>query len=177
MTTELQSDAWWVNVGGKSYGPYAFAEMERFIAEGRLTGASQIGSSPVGDWRLAREIEPLAALLYPAASPAEPASGAPGAGGEANMIVYLEQNGSRRLIGHLAALGPFVEISPSLVLLRTHHTVGRVRTVMSTVMGPYDRLLVIDASRNRAAWHNLGPEAEATFRALWNAAIPANREL
>jgi len=39
-------DNWYVRVSGQSYGPYADALMRRFVAEGRVTPASEISADP-----------------------------------------------------------------------------------------------------------------------------------
>lgn len=164
--SHLDTQSWFVQVAGKPYGPYSADQMSRFIDQGRITGMSQVATTPVGPWSPAHETA-LSALLYPTSDTATQTQTT----GLANILAYIEQNTPGRLDAALGALGIYVAVTPQIYLLRTTATVSRARTVLAMAMGPYDRFLLVDATRNRAAWQNMGPEAEAGFRAVWNASL------
>ena len=46
-------------------------------------------------------------------------------------------------------------------------TVNTVRNTLTPQLGKLDMLFVVNASNNKAAWFNFGPEADARIRKLW----------
>ncbi len=53
-------------------------------------------------------------------------------------------------------------------LLRTRHSAGIIRNKLSQTLEQGDRFVVIDASRDRFAWFNLGPEVDVRVSKVWN---------
>lgn len=189
------SASWIVNVGGRSYGPYSDAQMAAFAAEGRLVAQSLVARTGDATLRHAAEEPALAALFAPAepapqsASESEPArsSEARPAGmfgrvkadadkpGEKSHIVIIADMKSRSINGleeEIYKLGQAYSLLPQIWLLKTEQTVNTVRNLLVQQMGTLDRLFVVDATRNKAAWFNFGPEEEARIRRIWARAEP-----
>ncbi len=62
------TDTWTISVGGRSYGPYAYAEqMQSFVGEGRLAPHSMVAKTPATDHLPAGEDPTLIRLFMPAA--------------------------------------------------------------------------------------------------------------
>jgi len=53
-------DTWYVQVGGQAYGPYSAAQMQGFVAEGRVNAQSVISQTPAQGYALATEFSAFA---------------------------------------------------------------------------------------------------------------------
>lgn len=170
---------WWVQIRGQAYGPYTDAQMAGFVAEGRVRPATRVSTAKDGEWREAREFEALMASLRgnrsfavqaPAPAPAaeKPATEA------ANIFVFAEIHSGawNRFMAALEGLGLVVDMAPGLWLIRTRHSAGIVRNTLSQTLENGDRFVVVDATRDRLAWYNLGPEVDVHIRDVWNGKTP-----
>jgi hypothetical protein len=175
MALDGERDLWWVKTNEKVYGPYTGSQMSRFIIEGRVAGTTKVSVKPDGEWNEARYCHAFRSALHEErttfhVNKTERRSEA----AQANMLIWSDiiTGASRRVESELRALGPVAEITAGLYMLRTHKTAGVVRNAISQALGTGDKVLVIDASRDRLAWFNLGPETDARIREVWNAPLP-----
>jgi len=182
------SASWMVNVGGRAYGPYTDAQMAAFAAEGRLAPQSLIARSTEGNFRPAGEEPALAAFFTSVpsapivAEPAPRAEAKPAGmfgrnkdegpkSGEPSHIVVIADMKSRSIVGleeEIYRLGQACPLLPQIWLLRTDQSVNAVRNHLVQQLGKLDVLFVVDATNNKAAWFNFGPEAEARIRRIWS---------
>ena len=172
MPLDGAAETWWVKVGTKVFGPYSREQMMRFVGEGRVVASTLVAHAHDGDWVEARHAPAIAAALETRST----FKTDNGEGGEdANVLVYLDITSgvTRRFEHELRRLGAVAEINPGMFLLRTQRTAGVVRNTLSQMLGRGDKLLVLDATRNRLAWFNLGPETDAHIREVWNAPLKA----
>lgn len=177
MSLELeqgQKTGWWVQTGGKAYGPYSAKQMTAYIAEGRVRPTSMVANSADGPWAEARTHDALMnahaanRTLHTEQNAAIPLS--------ANVFVRAEINsGSDAFMAALEGMGLVVDLAPGTWLLRTRHSVGVIRNTLSQTLKTGDRFLVVDASRDRLAWYNLGPETDVRIKDVWNGEIGAAR--
>jgi hypothetical protein len=56
---------------------------------------------------------------------------------------------------------------PQAWLLTSDMTINALRNTLTQRLGRIDVLFIVDASRNKAAWFNYGPEADARIRRVW----------
>jgi hypothetical protein len=181
-----------VSVGGRAYGPYTDAQMTAFAAEGRLTPQSLISRSGEEALRCAGDEADLAHLFAPAPEQSDPGEGAhdsmpradakPGGvfgrgkddalkPGERAHVVIIADMKSRSINGleeEIYKLGQACPILPQVWLLRTDQTINTVRNLLVQQLGTLDSLFVVDATHDKAAWFNFGPEAESRIRRLWS---------
>jgi hypothetical protein len=64
-------------------------------------------------------------------------------------------------------LGTAHPLLPQVWLVATEHSVSAVRNLLIQKLGKLDMLFVVDATHNKAAWFNFGPEADARIRRIW----------
>ena len=184
---------WMVNVGGQAYGPYTDAQMATFAAEGRLMPQSLIAHAGETSFRLAATDADLAELFVPQPAPAdaEPLSqrvesqpsGVFGRSkdegqknGERAHILVIADMKSRSISGleeEIYKLGQAYPLFPQVWLLRTDQSVNTVRNLLVQQLGKLDLLFVVDATNNKAAWFNFGPEADSRIRRIWTRAQDA----
>jgi hypothetical protein len=178
------SDSWTISVAGRPYGPYSGEQLQVFAAEGRLARQSLVARAGQTDFRRADDEPELAALFSPPPVAVravaqtlrrdEPAGFGRGddqsrSGGRSRLVVIADmKSGSiSKLEEEIATLGPTCTLLPQVWLLTTEVSVNTVRNLLVQQIGKLDMLFVVDASNDKAAWFNFGPEADARIRKLW----------
>ena len=154
---------WWVQVRGKAFGPYALDQMARFVAEGRVRPTTLVADNPDGAWLEARRVLALRGLRAPTTGQDRPVEAA-------NVFVHAEiVSGSwNAFMAALEGMGAVCDLAPGLWLVRTRYSAGVVRNTLSQTLERGDRFVVIDATRDRLAWFNLGPEVDVRIGKVWN---------
>lgn len=159
---------WWVQVRGQAYGPYSFEQLSHFVEEGRVRPSTPVSDKPESGWTEARRIGGLMpqhrAELHVERAGAETA---------ANVFVFAEiRSGAwMAFMAALEAMGAMAELAPGLWLVRTRFSAGIVRNTLSQTLERGDKFAVIDATRDRLAWYNLGPEVDVRLGQVWNAPL------
>lgn len=179
MTLESERETWWVKANEKVYGPYTRAQMSRFIVEGRIAATTQVSIKATGDWNEARHCRAFRAALHEERTNFRVNRTERRAEAEnANVLVWTDllSGAHRRIENELRQLGAVAEMAPGLYMVRTRKTAGAVRNAVSQALERGDKMLVVDASRDRLAWFNLGPEVEVHMREVWNAPLPEMAE-
>lgn len=173
MSPEGVSQSWWVKTNEKVYGPYNREQMARFLGEGRVTATTLVSTRPTGDWTETRHCRTFNAALEEARGAFRTAKETRPEAGVANVLVWADMiSGSLRRLEHeLRQLGAVAQVTPGLYIVRTTRTAGTLRNALSQTLERGDKLLVLDASRDRLAWFNLGPETDAHIREVWNAQV------
>jgi len=184
------SDTWTISVGGRSYGPYTATQMQAFAAEGRLAPQSLVARGDENQYRAASDDATLAALFHPAQPAPAPvqqprqfftADGnqdiqsfgrqeeEPSAGQRTHFIVVADMK-SRSISGleeEIFNLGPAVPIMPQAWLLACDQPINQIRQTLVQKLGKLDMLFIADATHDKAAWFNFGPESDSRIRRIW----------
>ncbi len=179
------SETWTISAGDRSYGPYTIAQMRSFAAEGRLAPHSRVMRNGESDFHLASEDILLAPLFSSThnftgidrtMSHAEQPSqrfGRRDNAGEANEMahyVIVADMKSRSVAGleeEIFTMGSACSLMPQLWLLTCPLGINAVRNTLVQKLGKLDMLFVVDATHDKAAWFNFGPESDARIRKLW----------
>jgi hypothetical protein len=154
---------WWVQIRGKGFGPYSIEQMARFMAEGRVRPSTLVADNPNGGWIEARRVLALRGLRTPSVSNDSQTEAA-------NVFVNAEiVSGSwNAFMAALESMGAVCDLAPGLWLVRTRFSAGVIRNTLSQTLERGDRFVVIDATRDRFAWFNLGPEIDVRIGKVWN---------
>lgn len=176
--------SWTISVAGRTYGPYSAYQMKAFAAEGRLGRQSLVARTGEANFRKAAD-EPELSDIF---SPPAPREGAvaqslrrepPSAfgrndsqsqtGERTHIVIFADmKSGSiARLEEEIATFGPACAILPQVWLLASDTSVTNVRNHLVLQLGKLDMLFVIDATNDKAAWFNFGPEVDARIRKVW----------
>ena len=164
LPTKADTSAkWYVQVRGKPFGPYPIEQMARFMAEGRVRPTTLVADKPDGTWLEARRVLALRGLRAPTASNDTQAEAA-------NVFVHAEiVSGSwNAFMAALESMGGVCDLASGLWLVRTRFSAGVIRNTLSQTLERGDRFVVIDATRDRFAWFNLGPEIDVRIGKVWN---------
>jgi len=178
------NSSWRINVSGQVYGPYTGQQIKAFATEGRLAPHSIVQAGD-GPWITAID-DPVLGQLFvqkqaqkPAApapaqgfgprGAAEPASAAAAEHTSANFVVIadLRSRGSGPFEAAISRLGDVYRLNPLVWLLHTDRTAGTIRNELIQHMGQSDHLIIVDATRGKTAWFNLGPEGDSKIRRVW----------
>ena len=161
---------WWVQIRGKAYGPYSMGQLSSFAGEGRIRAATGVSDGKDGPWVEARRVFGLT-TAFRGNEPANDAAEA------ANIFVHAEiVSGSwNAFMAALQCIGFVCDLAPGLWLLRTRLSAGVVRNTLSQTLEKGDRFAVIDATRDRLAWFNLGPEVDVRIGKVWNGPLRSEK--
>jgi hypothetical protein len=181
-------DTWTISANGHTYGPYTAVQMRAFAAEGRLAAHSLVAREGEDQYQPASADSELAVLFRPVTpAPARPAfftadgdSAQPSFGrnedekaGERSHYIIVADMKSRSISGleeEIFNFGPAYPIMPQGWILSSEMSINAIRNTLVKKLGKLDRLFVADATHDKAAWFNFGPEAEARFRRIWQKA-------
>lgn len=161
--------SWFVKVDGRVYGPYTGAQMRAFVTEGRIAGHSIVSQSREDGWENASDVAQFKAWLDEARRTPGTKRAAPTDARTANFVVIATLSDDSRA-GFEAALKDFGDaenISTGVWLLRAPATAATLRNELSHLLAREDKLIVVDASRDRTAWFNFGRETDQRIRELW----------
>jgi GYF domain 2 len=177
------SASWMISVGGRPYGPYTLEQLKSFHAQGRLAPYSLVARDQE-EFHPANEDAELAPLFGGAAQseaqaaadrPAEQQSGLHKFGqdgqprGRTRYIVMsdLKSGSIAALNDEIFKFGPTFSFTAQTWVLTSEVSLNTLRTELIQKIGKLDALIVVDVTNDKAAWFNLGPEAEARMRRLW----------
>jgi hypothetical protein len=180
------ASTWTIKANERCYGPYTLEQMRLFATEGRLAPHSLVAADNTDRFAPAHEYEELAALFHPAAPvPQRPvfftAEGDLGAAYAVrepepvlqSRFVIIAEMKSRSIAGleqEIQRCGQAIQLMPQAWLLASEMTINALRNTLIQRLGRIDMLFIADATHNKAAWFNYGPENDARIRRVWQEA-------
>ena len=182
--SDALNGVWRINVSGQVYGPYTGHQIKAFALEGRIAPHSIVQTGEQGPWITAID-DPVLGQLFvqkqlPAAQAmAQPqttrADAAPAVGAEfatANFMIVadIRSRASAPFEAAISKMGDNYRLNPLVWLLHTDRTSGAIRNELVQHLGQNDTLFIVDATRGKTAWFNLGPEPDAKIRRVWKRA-------
>lgn len=175
-------ETWTVQTGERTYGPYTITQLQAFAAEGRLAPHSLVARTGEQEFHAASD-DPALATLFRSGHLASAVAQAlrndqprsfgrkeNDESGELSHYIIMADMKSRSVAGieeEVFGLGPAYAVLPQVWLLSCDLSINAVRNALVQKLGKLDMLFVVDATRDRAAWFNFGPEADARIRRLW----------
>ena len=160
--------AWRVKVDDTVYGPYSLEQMRKYVTEGRVAAHTLISAKKTALFKPAIEYE-----LFAKDVQSIEASKHDSETNAANYIIFADiaDQTTQPVIAVLNSIGRFAEATTNVYILRSALRIARVRAALEKICGPEDRVVVVDASRNRLAWLGLGHETDIHIRSVWNAEV------
>jgi hypothetical protein len=171
-------ETWTVFIEGRNYGPYSAAQMKTFAMQGRIVPHSLVCPASESVARAASEFRDLDDMFRSAAG-----SGASMGDktritsftrtqtiGPAQFLVRVEmRSGSMTaFVAEIHKLGLACEVLPSTWFVSSSYSLNAIRNALVQKLGKQDVLFIVDATHNRAAWFNFGPETESRIRQVQN---------
>lgn len=159
---------WRVKVADKVYGPYPRSRMLEFLDEGRVTAETEIACGHDEHFFRADEHPNLRWNFGQA-----PVDGAAAEEDSAPTVCNYLIAG-KMLANHnefeslLNKSGRFARAGVGIWILRSRVTLPQLRNRLSSVLGKDEQFVIVNASRGRLAWFNLGAEPDAAIRGVWD---------
>ncbi len=171
MPLDAEAETWFVKIGDEVFGPYQRERLRAFAAEGRVRAFSMVATEREGEFVEARTLAVLSDILTEeneAQTGAPPAAPPPRQGQLATFLVIADvETEVERLVERiLGSIGPTEHVMRGVWMCRAATSVESIRNAVTKVLSGDDVFFAIDASRDRAAWFNLGQESDAALRAL-----------
>ena len=64
--------------------------------------------------------------------------------------------------------GKMTRCAGDMWVLRSKQTVQQLRTQLTLAMKPHEHFIIVNASKDRLAWYNIGVEADIAVRGVWD---------
>ena len=173
---------WTIKANDRCYGPYTAEQMRAYATEGRLAAHSLVARDGETAYRSAADDAELAPLFKPApqkpvfftAEGDQPNFGrVEGESATLSHFVIIADMKSRSISGleeEIFKCGQAYAIMPQAWLLSSEMSINAIRNALVQRLGRIDVLFIVDATRNKAAWFNYGPEADSRIRRVWQKA-------
>lgn len=176
------AESWTISVGGRIYGPYSLEQMQDFHAEKRLADHSLVARDGEEKFHPASEDPELATWFQPAArettsvlSEAPHRFGAQAgaekrSGGPSHFVIVadMKSHSIASLEDEIFALGPAQRFGAQAWALSSEISISTIRTALAQKLGKLDTLFIVDATHDKAAWFNFGPEIDSRIRRMWS---------
>ncbi len=191
MNPDIEDETYFLRIGGQVFGPYTHASILHYLDEGRVAPSSFIATRSDGDYRAIAQLVTFAPKVRdiqdrkgfgrraPNGENATDVSGAEAHDAQlANVVIVTDIQSAAALDfeTRLQALGRAARIFGSVFVLRTHHSAAQLRHSLGQMLSRGDRFFLVDATRERLAWFNLGPEVDAHLRQIWSQPLDNPRQ-
>jgi hypothetical protein len=168
----FESVKWWARIGDAEYGPYPRSRLIDFLKEGRITGATFLRCGADKDFHRA-DCHPNLRWNFKAARKRK--FGEPKLDpGETEVPVCNYFVAARLLSSNdrvervLRDAGKMTRAAGDMWVLRSKQTVQQLRNQLTMVMKPHECFIIVNASKDRLAWFNIGVEADIGVRGVWD---------
>lgn len=163
---------WRIQLGDKEYGPYPRSRLIDFLKEGRVSAATLLACGADTEFFRA---DKHPQLRWDFSAPRKRRFGEPRLEpGETEIPVCNYFIAARLLAGNdafervLRDAGKMTVAAGDMWVLRSKQTVQQLRNKLSTVMRPNEQVVIVNATKDRLAWFNLGPENDIAVRDVWD---------
>jgi len=163
---------WRVKIGDKEYGPYPRSRLLDFLREGRVQASTFIACGGDIDFHRADHHPNLrwdfkASRKRKFGDPKlEP--------GETEVPVCNYFIAARLMAGNerfekvLRDAGKMTRAAGDMWVLRSRQTVQQLRNQLTMIMKPHEHFIIVNASKDRLAWFNIGVENDISVRGVWD---------
>jgi len=159
---------WRVRVDGNVYGPYPRSRLLEFLEEGRIAGHTQLACGADEDFYRADEHPNLRWRFdgEPSHNAAEDDRAHP----VCNYFISARILASTQDFEHvLNRAGQFSRAGANNWVLRSRTPLPQLRNQLSVALKKDEQFVIVNATKGRLAWFNLGAETDIAIRSVWNA--------
>jgi hypothetical protein len=90
------------------------------------------------------------------------------------VVVQVRAGAMREFEAGLKLLGPSFRLNSQTWLLQSERNANTIKMTLSPHIGSQDQMLIVDAGRNRLAWHNITVFDASRMRDIWK--MPSERQ-
>lgn len=168
----FESVKWRIMVGDKTYGPYPRTRVIEFLKEGRVTASTMLSCGQDPHF-LRADSHPN--LRWDFKAPRRRKFGDPRLDpGETevpvcNYLIAARLTGSNdKFEKALRDSGKMNRAAGDIWVLRSRHTIQSIRNQLTNAMKPHESFVIVNATKDRLAWYNIGVEADIAVRGVWD---------
>lgn len=163
---------WRVLITGQAHGPYTLGQLQQFVIEGRLHGASRISGGEAQPFLPIRDMPRLAEALANAfAERARRRAEAANYLITARAPAPVEAALWRDLPGCLDTLGKHMQPMPGTFLLRSARSLTEVREALAAALPNTAQVFVLQTREARLGWVGFEDDMSEAVRPVWNAPL------
>lgn len=163
------AENWQAAESVEAFAPY-FGEPQRETPVERAAPVAATAASPASD---AVDAEAQPSQDRPAYGSAKGQQDRRRQPETANFVIVMDIKA--RYAGPLEqaimSLGPAYKLAPNVWCVNANGTAAGLLNDLSVHIGKSDSMFIVDATRDRTAWSNLGPEIDAKIRRVWRRAF------
>lgn len=165
---------WRIKIGEVVYGPYTRSRLVEFLKEGRVLASTLIA---IGDDDVFVRADRHANLRWDFSTSRKRKFGEPKVDGEnearvSNYFVSARLTADAEAVEHvLAECGKFAKIAGDMWVLRSTYSIQGLRSRILPVLRPNEQIVIVNATKDRLAWCNLGLQGDLAIRDVWDAEI------
>lgn len=168
----IASVKWRIKVGEAEYGPYPRSRLIDFLKEGRVVAGTMLCCGADTEFVRADKHPNLRWDFSPAR---KRKFGDPKLDpGETEVPVCNYFIAARLMSSNeafekqLREAGKMTRAAGDMWVLRSRLTVQQIRNKLTSVMKPHEHFVIVNASKDRLAWFNLGVENDVAVRGVWD---------
>jgi hypothetical protein len=168
----FESVKWRVRIGEKEYGPYPRSRLIDFLKEGRVQAGTFIACGSDPDY-LRADCHPN--LRWDFKGPKKRKFGDPRLdAGETEVpvcnyfIAARLVSGNERFERVLREAGKATRAAGDMWVLRSRQTIQQLRSQLTLAVRPHEHFIIVNASKDRLAWYNIGVENDIAVRTVWD---------
>jgi hypothetical protein len=175
---------WYVSAQNRTFGPYSHEQMKSFAQDRRLAPQSLVRRGDDGAFVPAETHAALVrffeaegrqsgeVIAVKASAPearAKPVARVPEEGEASNfvIVVQLRAGSAREFEAAMGALGTSFRLNGQTWLLQSTSNANSIKLSLAPSIGAQDPILIVDAGRNRLAWHNFTVFDASRIRDIW----------
>lgn len=173
---QIKRVQWRVQVDGTVYGPYPRSRLIDFLREGRVSANTMLACGSDNAFYRADEHPNIRWNFHGntenTARPNETLTEDAEAPLLCNYFIsgkLLSDQYNFELV--LNRAGKFARAGTNMWVLRSRITLPQLRNKLSAVMGKDDQFVIVNASKGRLAWFNLGAEPDIAVRSVWDSEL------
>ena len=163
---------WRIKIGEQEYGPYPRSRLIDFLKEGRVQAGTFIACGTDKDYHRA-DHHPQ--LRWNFNAPRKRKFGDPKLEpGESEIpvcnyfIAARLTGGNERFEKVLRDCGKMCRAAGDMWVLRSKQSVQQLRNQLTLIMKPHESFVIVNASKDRLAWFNIGVEQDIAVRGVWD---------
>lgn len=163
---------WRVRIGASDYGPYPRSRLIDFLKEGRVVSSTLLCCG--SDTEFVRA-DSHPNLRWDFKGPRKRKFGDPKLDpGETEVPVCNYFIATRLLAGDAAVekilreSGKASKAAGDMWVVRSRLTIQQLRNRLTSAMRPHEHFVIVNASKDRLAWYNIGVENDIAVRGVWD---------
>ncbi len=172
-TEQVKRVQWRVQVDGTVYGPYPRARLIDFLREGRVAANTLLACGADDEFYRADE-HPNIRWNFSGNTENTSRSEETPENEQAPTVCNYFISGRVLTDLHLFEqvlnqAGKFTRAGSDMWVLRSNITLPQLRNKLSAVLGKDEQFVIVNATKGRLAWFNLGVEPDIAIRSVWDA--------